>query len=78
MLCYPMDHRCTRGGGGIRGYYKGQPKQIFEKFVKKNAIKPKIVYPPWDFVQKPLTHQMIWAKIWATPSPGLLTVCSND
>jgi hypothetical protein len=31
------------------------PRQIFKKLVNKNAIKPKIGGPPWQFFLKPMT-----------------------
>ena len=51
------------GGGGWDGYLK-------KKFVDKNAIKLKIVYPhPLRFCTNALapSPQDILAKIWATP-----------
>jgi hypothetical protein len=41
-----FSHRCTKGGGGGMKQYP-PPRQIFEKLVNKNAIKPKIGGPPW-------------------------------
>jgi hypothetical protein len=39
--------RCTQERGK-----RVWQRQIFEKLVNKNAIMPKIVYPPWNFVPK--------------------------
>ncbi len=40
-------HRCTQGGGGVRGGMKQHPpRQIFKKLDNKNAIKRKIGGPP--------------------------------
>ncbi len=49
-------HRCTRGGGG-EGVWNSNlpPRQIFEKLVNKNAIKPQIGGLPWLFFLKALT-----------------------
>jgi hypothetical protein len=55
---------------------KQQPlKQIFENLVNKNAIKPKIGGPPWQFFLKPLTPPPpgILAKTSSTPPPGFST-----
>jgi hypothetical protein len=43
------------------------PRQIFEKLVNKNAIKPKIGGPPWQFFLKALTSPGILAKTSSTP-----------
>ncbi len=49
---YFPDHRCTQGRGG--GYETAPPRQIFEKLVNKNAIKPKIGGPPAAIFPKTL------------------------
>jgi hypothetical protein len=46
-------HKYTQGGEGIRGDETGPPRQIFEKLVNKNAIKPKMVYPLEILLKKP-------------------------
>jgi hypothetical protein len=50
-----------RGLGGEKGDETAPPRQIFEKLVNKNAIKPKIGDPPGNFV----------LRAW-TPHPGIL------
>ncbi len=42
-------------GGGVGGGGYETPRQIFEKLVNKNARKPKIGGPPWEFFLKALT-----------------------
>jgi hypothetical protein len=55
------------GGGGMKQH---PPRQIFKKLVNKNAIKPKIGVPPWQFFLKPLTPPL---GISSTP-PGFSTL----
>jgi hypothetical protein len=65
-------------GGGEGG--EAPPRQIFEKLVNKNAIKPKIGGPPWQFFLKPLTPPKDFGKTSSTPPPGFSThvhLCSE-
>jgi len=39
--------------GGEGGYETAPPRQIFKKIVNKNAIKRKIIGPPWQFFLNP-------------------------
>ncbi len=66
----------ARWGAG-RGITKDPPGQIFKKLVHKNSIKPKMVYPSWDFAWKVLTPQAPrgFGKNLGYPSPGFSTVC---
>jgi hypothetical protein len=43
-------------GGGVRGLKQHPPRQIFEKLVNKNAIKPKIGGPPQAIIPETLDH----------------------
>ena len=55
----------TKGGGGVigkGGYATGPPRGTFVKHVDKNAIKPKMVDPPGNFVQKVLTPTRNFGK----------------
>ncbi len=51
------------GWGGRHGI----GPQIFKKLVYKNKIKHKLVFTPWDFIQKYGPLEFL-AKNWATPN----------
>jgi hypothetical protein len=53
------------------------PRQIFEKLVNKNAIKPKIDGPPWQFFLKPLTLLRDFGKIFKYTPPWIFNTCAS-
>ncbi len=60
----------TVGWGGMGGESAHLPhRQIFEKLVNKNAIKPKIGGPPWQFFLKALTPPRDFGKNFKYPPP---------
>ncbi len=78
-VSYWWVHRCTQGGGGVRGE-KGikvyPPSKIFAKLVDKNAIKHQKVYPPPKFSQPLYTFPIkLWQKPHGPSPPDFQTMC---
>jgi hypothetical protein len=55
---------------------KQDPHRQFFKFVKKNAIKSKMVYSPLRFCPKSIdSPKGFWQKFEPPPPPGFSAVC---
>jgi hypothetical protein len=81
LICAKDAHRGVRGEGG---YETAPPRQIFEKLVNKNAIKPKIGGPPQAMFPETLDPPRNFGKNFKYPPPPWIfnpcasMICANN
>jgi hypothetical protein len=62
---------------GVRGVRQHPPRQIFEKLVNKNAIKPKIGGPPQAIFPESLDPPRNFGKNIPYPLPWIFNPCAS-
>jgi hypothetical protein len=75
LFAHLIDAHREGGGGRGKGDETAPPRQIFEKLVNKNAIKPKIGGPPGNFVLEALNPPGFWKNL--SYPPWIFNPCAS-